>query len=145
MMEKVNADEKVREGWLRLWMAFEALGAKEDKTKEALEELIGKLDKDARIKLYKKEFTKPEFVQNPHPIIKEGYSITCEAEMVINNFDNAVHIIMEYGPSAVEILEPNKLNLGIGEAQSILNLISEMMHRFAAAGIGGIVIAGKKE
>lgn len=145
MIEKPIADEKVGEGWIRLWLAFEALGAKEDKTREALEDLINKLDSDDRVKVYKKDFTKPEFVENPHPIIKEGYSITCETELISRNLDNAVHVIMEYGPSAVEILEPNKLNLGIGEAQGILNLISEMMHRFAAAGVGGIVIAGKKE
>ena len=43
--------------------------------------------------------------------------------------------------SSVEILKPEKYQLSAGEAHNILNTMAEMMHRFAAAGFGGIVIA----
>ena len=92
MIEKALADEKVGEGWLKLWLAFEALGAKEDKTKEALERLIGKLEEDKKVKMYKKEFTDTKKVEMPNnPKIKESYTLTCETELVVDNFDTAIN------------------------------------------------------
>ena len=47
---------------------------------------------------------------------------------------------MHYGPSSVEIIEPKMVNLKLGEAQGILNSIGDMLHKFVAAGVGGVVI-----
>jgi hypothetical protein len=60
--------------------------------------------------------------------------------MISKNLNNLAQIVIEYGPSAIEILEPDKFNLNSGEAQSILNSISHMMHMIAAGGAGGIVL-----
>jgi hypothetical protein len=49
-------------------------------------------------------------------------------------------VVIEYGPSAIEVYEPEKFVLNVGEAQSILNSIAFMMHTLAAAGAGGIVV-----
>ncbi len=145
MIEKPEADEKVEGGWLRIWLIFEVLAGKADKGKDVLNNLIDKLDQDPRVKMYKKEFSDVKKIENPMPKVKEGFSLTCEIEFVTETFDKASQIVMEYGPSAIEILAPHRVELKIGEAQGILNSISQMMHRFAAAGVGGIVVAGKKE
>ncbi len=140
MILKQEADEKVVQGWLRVCLIFEVLAALEETTKSSLENLINKLEKDSRVKLYKKEFSPIEEVEKPMKNIEKGFSQICETELITKNFDNLVQIVIEYGPSSVELLEPKRLEIDQGEAQGILNTISEMMHRFAAAGIGGVII-----
>ena len=144
MLIKQEADEKVREGWLRVSMIFEVLAINEETTKESLEELINKIEKDSRIKLYKKEFGEIRKVEKPLPNIEFGYSLTCEVELISKKLDDLAQVVSEYGPSAIELLEPLKLNINAGEAQAILNLISSIMHEFAAAGAGGIVFLRKE-
>ena len=144
MLIKQEADEKVREGWLRASMIFEVLAINEKTTKESLEELINKIEKDSRIKLYKKEFGEIRKVEKPLPNIEFGYSLTCDVELISKKLDDLAQVVSEYGPSAIELLEPLKLNINAGEAQTILNLISSIMHEFAAAGAGGIVFLRKE-
>jgi len=139
MITKEEANEKVGEGWIRVWLMFEVLAIDENTTKNSLESLINRLEKDVRIKIYKKDFGNLKKVEKPMPNIEFGYSLTCETELISKNFDNLVQIVTEYGPSAIELLEPSKFDLDVGEAQAILNTISEIMHQFAAAGAGGIV------
>ncbi len=143
MISKEEANEKVSDGWVRVWFAFEALAVGEDVTKKALENLLEKLETDQRVKVYKKEFSQVKRVENPLPEIKEGFSVVAEVEIIVKKFDELVQIVMEYGPSAVEILEPKELKLNIGDCQNVLNGVSDMMHRFAQAGVGGMVIRGE--
>ena len=144
MIEKGECDEKVKEGWIRSWMMFEVLAINEETSRKSLESLLNRLDEDNRVKCYKKEFGEVKKVEKPMQNIDVGYSLTCEVEMVSKKFDNLVQIVTEYGPSAIEILEPKCINVGAGEAQTILNSVSQIMHQFAAAGAGGMVfIRGK--
>jgi len=144
MMKKEDADEKVGEEWIRAWLMFEVLAVNESTTKNSLESLMNRLENDNRIRMYKKEYGDIKKVEKPIKNVDVGYSLTCEIELISKKFDNLVQIVTEYGPAAIEILEPKKFDLDAGEAQAILNSISQMMHQFAAAGAGGIVfIKGK--
>ncbi len=145
MITEEEANEKVRDGWFRSWIVFEALAINESVAKDALESLIKKLDNDERVKVYKKSFGEAKKVEKPIKNVEVGYSITSEINLVSKKFDNLAQIAIEYGPSAIEILEPEKFNLNVGEAQAILNSISQMMHRIAASGAGGIVFMKVKE
>jgi len=139
MINKEEADEKIKEGWLRAWMMFEVLAINEKATKDSLEKLINKLERDSRVKMFKRSYGEMKKVEKPLPNIEFGYSLTCEIELISNKFDSLVQIVTEYGPSAIELLEPLKFSVNAGEGQAILNSISQMMHEFAAAGAGGIV------
>ena len=145
MIEKALADEKVQAGWMRLWLAFEVVAKTEEKSREALEFMIKKLEEDPRVKMYRKEFSESKRIENPLKNVREGYSVNCEVEIITQNFDNMVMLTIEYGPSSIEIMEPSKFEMDLGQAQGILNSISQMMHRFAAAGIGGIILLGGQE
>ncbi len=146
MIDREQADEKIRTGWLRIWAGFDALAAAEETVKAALAELIGKLDEDSRAKVYKKEFSDVQKVENPLKGIKEGFSQTVKTEFLVKNLDDLVDIVIEYGPSAIEILEPPEFKLKAVEAQAIINSIAALMHRYAAAGLGGAVfVMGKGE
>ena len=139
MITSEEANEKIKDGWLRSWMMFEVLAVNESTTKKSLEKLMDKLEKDGRSKMCKKEFGELKKVEKPLPDIEVGYTLTCEVELVSKKFDNLVQIVTEYGPSAIELLEPLKFSVDAGEGQAILNSISQIMHEFAAAGVGGIV------
>jgi len=145
MINEEEANEKVRDGWFKSWLIFEALAVNENVARDALESLVNKLDKDSRVKIYKKSFGETKKVEKPIQNVEVGYSVTCEVNLISKKFDNLAQIAIEYGPSAIEILEPSKFDLDVGEAQSILNSISEMMHRLAAAGAGGIVFMKGEE
>jgi len=144
MIEKEQADHKVKSGHLRVWMGFDALAIKEEVAKKALEGLMDKLDLDARVKVYKKDFKEAQKVENPFKGIPEAWSVMASVEIVAKNLSDLVCMVMEYGPSAIELLEPSKFGLDAGEAQAVLNSVADMMHRFAAAGVGGAMIVQGK-
>ena len=139
MITQEEADKKLAEGWIDSWLVFEVLAVNEEAAKGALESLTSKLEKDSRGKMYKKSFGKSEKVDKPMKGIDVGYSLTCEVNVVSKTLDNLACIAIEYGPSALEVLRPEKITLNCGEAQNILNSISNMMHRLASVGAGGIV------
>ena len=139
MITKKESDEKINEGWIRTWMIFEVLAINEQISKESLESLIGKLENDPRAKVYSKNFGEFRRVVKPIEGVDEGYSITCEVELISKKLDNLIQIVTEYGPSATELLEPTKLKVDVSEVQTILNNISSLVHQYAQAGAGGIV------
>ena len=145
MLEEEEAKKRVEEGWIKSWVAFEALAINEEVAKNALETLISKLEKDERVRTYGKKFGDVKKVEKPLEGIESGYSVTAELNVISKNFENLSEIAIEYGPSAVEVIEPNKIEMKIGEAQSVLNNISNMMHRLAASGAGGIVFMKAEE
>ena len=51
---------------------------------------------------------------------------------------------MTYGPSSVEIIGPDKKEISVAETQDIVNLLAGVVHQFAAAGVGGIIITPDK-
>jgi len=145
MINEEEANRRIAEGCFKAWFVFEALAINEKVAKESLEILTDRLDKDNRVKIYKRVFGEAKRVEKPLKDIEFGYSVTCEVNLISKNFDSLAQIVMEYGPSAIEIYEPEKFILKAGEAQTILNSIAYMMHSLAAAGAGGIVfIKGDK-
>lgn len=143
MISKEQALEKIEKGQIQVRLMFEVLAVDEETAENSLKDLIEKLDRDERVRIYKKEFLGVKRVEKPIKGIDTGYSQVCEIELVSRHLSSLVEIIIEYGPSACEILKPEKITLNMADAQNILNAIGEMMHRFAAAGIGGVIIAGK--
>jgi hypothetical protein len=111
----------------------------------ALESLMKRLDADVKVKVYEKNYLEPAKVENPFKDIKEAWSQVVNVKMVAKNFDALVQMIIEYGPSSVEIIGPPKSQLSVREAQDILNNVAAMMHRYAAAGVGGTIIVHGKQ
>ncbi len=143
MISAEDAKKRVEDGCLRFWVLFEVLAVSEEITKESLDKMAKKIESDKRLELYKKEFNTVDKREDPLPNIKVAYAQSCEMEGVVKSMEDLVEIVLEYGPSAIEILEPSKMQLSSREAQNILNSMSEMMHRFAAAGAGGLVFLNK--
>lgn len=142
MDEKVaeRIAKRMKDGWIKSTMMIEVLAVTEKAARESLKKHVEKMEREDNVMVYRKDFKKLDKVDNPFPNIPKAYSNVVELEMLTQNYDKLVYMIMSYAPSSVEILEPKNIKLDMGEAQGILNSIAELIHKFAAAGIGGVII-----
>jgi hypothetical protein len=143
-MDKKREEEskkRVKDGWIRVGMVIEALAVSRETAGSALRKHMEKMEKEKGIIVYKKDERGIEEVANPTPNIPKGYSQVIDVELVAESFDRLVYIVMNYGPSSIEILEPNKISMNFGEAQGVLNSLAAMIHTFAAMGAGGMLVS----
>ncbi|MFH0890074.1 MAG: hypothetical protein V1836_02945 [Candidatus Aenigmatarchaeota archaeon] len=140
-IEEKDVKPKLSNGWLKAWVMIESLAVKQEISKQSLEELSKIIDKEQELGIIKKEFKESTKVENPLPNIPEAYSTILELEILAKNYGSLVRFVMNYGPSAIEILEPKSIDIELGEAQNVLSEIANMIHRFAQAGVGGIILS----
>ena len=145
MISPSEAKGKINEGWFDVWMAFEGLAVKPEVIKTALESLTQRLEEDPKCKVYSKEFLEPVKVEKPIKGIEEAWSEVANIKIVSKNFTDLIQIVIEYGPSSIEVISPPKKEIPISEVQDSLNNVAGMMHRYAAAGVGGAVVVRGKE
>ena len=140
MINEHEAKEKVGEGWIKAWMAFEAISTEPETVKQSLSSLLENVEKDTRLSVFKKgDLKEPQKIDNPFKKLtdlKHVWASSTEVHFVIKNFEDMVNISLEYGPSAIEILEPKSIKLDIRSAQSILNTTSSIMHRITEQLLG---------
>ena len=140
-IEECDVKQRMNDGWLKAWVMVESLATKEDISRQSLVELAKLIEKEQEIGVVKKELKESHKVDNPLPNIAEAYSTVLEMEVLAKNYGSLARFVINYGPSAVEILEPKKIAIELGEAQNVLNEIANLVHRFAQAGIGGVVLS----
>lgn len=132
--------KKLKEGWIKSSMIIEVLATSETAAKSALEKHIKQMEQEKGIFVYKKDWGDFRKVDKPFRDIEVAYSYIVELELLSRNFERLVYLVMNYGPTNVEILEPHNIKMDMGEAQGILISIADIIHKFAQMGIGGIVI-----
>jgi len=142
-MSDEKAEKKLKEGWIKSWMMIEALAITNDAVKSALERHIEKMGLEKGIMVAKKDFKKVEKVNKPFENIKVAYSGVVELEVLTKDYDRLVYLVLNYAPSAIEVMEPKKISIDAGEAQGILNSLAELMHRFVGLTRGGILVDTK--
>ena len=136
-----KAKKRVKDGWLKVSLMVEAMAVSEETVESALKKHLERMEREKNMLIYKKDFKAIEEVKKPLPNIPKGFSQVVDVELVAENFDKLVYIVMNYGPSAIEILEPDNIRIDIGEAQGILNTLAALVHRFAALGAGGMLVS----
>ncbi|MEM5785191.1 MAG: hypothetical protein QW469_01475 [Candidatus Aenigmatarchaeota archaeon] len=144
MISEEELKEKIKEGWIKLNIFFEVLAINKETAENSLNSLFEKFEKEQGVKIYSKKFGESSKVLNPMKGINEAWSSTLEITCIVKNFETAINLIIVYGPSAIEIIEPKELKININAAQTVLNSVAGIMHQFAAAGIGGIVFVNPK-
>jgi hypothetical protein len=132
---------RVKNGWIRVGMMIEAMAISRETASSALKKHVEKMEKEKGVLVYKKECKGVEEVKKPLPNIEKGYCEIFDVEMIVENFDRLVYIVLNYGPSAIEILEPHNITMNLGEAQGILNSLAMLVHTFAAMGAGGMIVS----
>ena len=132
---------RLKDGWIKVGFMIEAMAISKEATESALKKHVEKMEKEKDVIISRKEFKPTAEVARPLPNIEKGYSQIVDVELVAKSFDKLIYMSMNYGPSAIEILEPNKITMGFGEAQGILNSIASVMHTFAAMRGGGVLVS----
>ena len=136
--EEARKAEKA--GWIKAHFTIEALTAAEDKVRPALEKHVAKMKKEKHAIIANERFREVRKVTQPVPQVPEAYSCIVEMDVLTERFERLLYLVVAFGPTSVEILAPAELKLKMGEAQTILNGVADIIHRFAQAGVGGLVI-----
>ena len=142
-MMKEDVKKRRKEEWIEAWFAIEALGATQDVVKTSLEKHMKNLSGTKNVLVYEKKFSEIKKVDNPPKDLKEAYSQVVEAKLFAKDLATFLIVVMLYGPSSIEVIGPTKKEIKINELQEIANAVSGIMHEFAAAGLGGLVITPK--
>jgi SepF-like predicted cell division protein (DUF552 family) len=138
--EQKKADKRLKDGWIKSTMIIEILAVNEETTDSALKAHIEKIEGEDHTMVIDTRFHEVREVPNPMPNIEKGYSKIVDVDVLTKDFDTLVRVVVSYGPSSVEILEPEKIRMDMGEAQGILNSLAEIIHKFAQAGLGGVMV-----
>jgi hypothetical protein len=133
--------KKMKEGWIKANMMIEAMAISKEAVENALKKHVEKMEGEKDMMVYHKDFSGTNEVERPTPNISKGFSQVVEVEAIFENFDKLINMVLAYGPSSVEILEPDKINMKVGEAQGIVNNLAMLIHRFAATGAGAMMVS----
>ena len=132
-------------------MIFEVQALDKDVCSDALKTHVEKISKRDDARLMDVKYSKINKLDPPEQLkkalaskgVKNLHSQVAEVVVLTKNFESLVHVVINYAPTAVEITAPEKIILSMGDAQHALSNVADMMHKFAAAGIGGMLISGE--
>ena len=137
--------EKRKEKWFEVWFNIEALAVSRDVVESALNKHVEKMKGVRDIFIYEITFSEIIKVDKPMKNIEEAYSQIVKVKFFVKTLSTLMSVVMTYGPSSIEILGPDKKDISVAETQDIVNLLAGIVHQFAAAGVGGIVITPDKK
>ena len=118
----LDIDKLVGEGWMHVKVYIEVQGNNKEACQKALERTVfDSLAREDPVKMLYVKFY--ELTEDP----KKGfYSGVVEAEMLLRDFRWFINVVMRYGPSAMEIIEPHSVKLGLDEMMAVLADVSEL-------------------
>ncbi len=143
--ENPKFDESIEERYpLKLWMLFEVQAINEKVANEAMKKHIESLGKEEGVFIKKYLIEDAEKLDAPENIKKKGishvFSVVAEVVVHINELSNAFKVIMNYAPSSIEVIAPEKYELSLQDLQESLNSIADFMHKILSYGLGGVVL-----
>jgi len=124
-----------------LWMVFETVAVTRDAVEESLEEHIEKLENEKEVKILETEFDEITEMEEPHPGLEKGFSQVCEVRVELESFAKSFELATNYGPTYVQIEEPEKLEMSVREGQEALQTVLDTVHQYAQSGAGGMLIS----
>jgi hypothetical protein len=119
-------DDKIREliedgGWINAAIIIEVQGNDKEHVEDALKNMIERLEKEEKIKVYEKNIHDPESLEG------DMLSSHVEVKFVARDFGKLAYVALMYSPSSAQILSPKNLSLNAGEAENILADISSVV------------------
>ncbi len=142
----MKMDELLEKGWIKTWMIFEVQAADKTMCVSALKKHIKDMASEPSIDVIEESFTDVDNIDVPEGLKQRGvkalYTQVCEVTVMAKEFEALVNVVINYAPTAVEVMAPEKIVLTMRDAQNSLVSLSDMMHKFARAGVGGMLIKG---
>lgn len=126
--EDIDIEKYVKDGGVLARLFLEVQGNDQDAAKKALERTIfDSLGNEGHVTLLNVKFYE---IQKDKE--KEFYSGIVEVKLLVRDFRWFVSIVMRYGPSAIEIIEPQEVHLKMDEMQSLLADVSEISQVYSS-------------
>lgn len=144
MEQKEEIEKRRKDQWYEFIFSIEALAINKEVVENSIKEHISHLESSPGIFVYEKNFYDCREVLNPMQGVEMAFSQAVSLKLFIKDLYTALTAIMLFGPSSIEVLGPQKKDISMSEVQNIANNVASLVHQFAAAGIGGIVIAPSK-
>ncbi len=125
--EDVDIGAKVDEGGINARLYLGVQGTDEYAAKKALENTIfNRLAKEENMKILEVKL---------FDIMKDDdsdfFNGVAEIEIITDDYRWFANSIMRYGPSAIEIIEPNKVTLNIAQMHNIVADIADFAHMYS--------------
>jgi len=139
----MNEKELLAKGWLKVELWFEVMATTKELTESALKQHIAKLKKQEGVLVLEEKYEEILPAKNLPKGIREAYTQAGKVVALVKNVEILLHVVIFFAPSAVEVLEPSQMKITANTVQVIMNSVADLLHRFAAQGVGGVVIAGK--
>ncbi len=124
VLRGVTMPQKKTEGAFKINMIIEGLSSDKialDKEMEILEKKI----KGEKYTLLK--FEKSDIGQE-----KDNYTQFLNVDVSVPEFSDIIYLIVQYGPSCVELLEPTEVKMDLSRAQEVLNEVASAVHYYVS-------------
>lgn len=116
---------------VRAIMIVEMAGRPAEHLTATLEKHIGTLYKIEDITVHSIKVSEPREIEQKN--VPEGqvmFTAFAEADFETESFSRLTETMFDFMPSSVEVIEPSKVTLDMGESTALLNNISGRMHRY---------------
>ncbi len=144
--DDLRMNELLEKGWIKTWMIFEVQAAEKGVCVSALKKHVKDMASEPSVEVTQESFTDVDDIEVPEGLKQRGvkalFTQVCEVTLMAKEFEALVNIVINYAPTAVEVMAPEKIVLTMRDAQNSLVSLSDMMHKFARAGVGGMMIKG---
>jgi hypothetical protein len=125
---ELDVDKAISEGSILARLFIEVQGNDKDACQKALERTIfDSLSAEQSVDMLNVKFF--ELTKDDE---KGFFSGVVEVRLLFRDFRWFVNVVMRYGPSAMEIIEPHEVRMGLDQMQSILADVSEMSQTFTS-------------
>lgn len=126
--EGIDIDLHLRDGGILGRLFIEVQSNDRDAAEKALKRTI--FEGLAKEKFVKLLYAKLYDIRKDKDM--EFFSGVVELKLIARDFRWFVSVVMRYGPSAIEIIEPEKVTLSMDEMQSLLADVSEIAQTYSS-------------
>ncbi len=130
---------------VELWMVFEAVAADKQTVEDSMENHVDLLEEENGVQILSLEKEDIKEVENPHPTLDTGFSQVIETQVEAEDFARAVKLVINYGPTYVQIEGPDPIEMNLKESQQALQEVANIMHQYAQQGAGGVIVSGPSD
>ena len=124
-----------------LWMVFEAVAPTKDDLEDSLQDHVEMLEEEDGVEIVETQEDDVSEIENPHPGLEEGFSQVTEVRIRTEEYLKAMKIVISYGPTYVQLEEPERIEMDLKEGQETLQEVATLMHQYAQSGAGGVMIS----
>ncbi|MCX6695328.1 MAG: hypothetical protein NTU61_03445 [Candidatus Altiarchaeota archaeon] len=125
--EEVDVEEKLSEGGILAKMFIEVQGNDKNMAKKALEKTVKEnLLKEPKASVLEVRMFDLQKYETDKKKDKGYFSGVAEVKIVADNFPSFVNVVMRYGPTAIEITNPDEVRLDYEQMHALVSDVSAL-------------------